>query len=123
MGKGRALLRWNAILVALAMISFSMHGPAVFGTETQPKKALEMRADIIQIDSMNVFGKLEKPAVTFLHQKHTDALEKKGKDCAACHLSEKDPTLDIERMSTMYMRLKNTSQQEVMDIYLSLIHI
>ena len=117
MGKGRALLRWNAILGAVVMISFSMHGPAVFGTETQPKKALEMRADIIHIDSMNVFGKLERPAVTFLHQKHTDALERKDKDCAVCHLSEKDPTLDIERMSTMYMRLKNASKQEVMDIY------
>ncbi len=84
---------------------------------TQPEKTPEMRADIIQIDSMNVFGKLERPAVTFLHQKHTDALEKKGKDCAACHLSEKDPMLDRERMSTMFMRLKNTSKQEVMDIY------
>jgi len=101
MGKGRALLRWNAIFVAVVMISFSMHRPAVFGTETQPKKAPEMRADIIQIDSMNVFGKLERPAVAFLHQKHTDALEKKGKDCAACHLSEKDPILGMERMSTL----------------------
>ena len=117
MDKGRAFIRWNAIIVAVVMISISMNSSAVVGVETQPKKMPEMRADIIHIDSMNVFGKLERPAVTFLHQKHTDALEKRGKDCAACHLSEKDPILDIERSSTLFMRLKNTSKQEVLDIY------
>lgn len=117
MEKGRALLHWNVILVAVVMISFLMNAPAVFGEKSPPKKAPELRADIIHIDSMKVFGKLERPSVTFLHQKHTEALEKKNKDCATCHQTEKDPTLNVERMSTMYMRLKNTSKQEVMDIY------
>ena len=89
MEKGRALFRWNAILTAVVTVSFIMSSPAVFGVATQPKKAAEIRADIIQIDSMNGFGKLERPGVTFLHQKHTDALEKIGKDCATCHLSAK----------------------------------
>ena len=117
MEKGRALLRWNVVLIAVVTVSFMMNSPVVLGVATQPKKAAEIRADIIHIDSMKAFGKLERPGVTFLHQKHTGALEKSGKDCATCHLSEKDPTLDMERMSTMYMRLKNTSKQEVMDIY------
>ena len=96
MEKGRALFRWNAILVAIVTVLILMNSAAVFGVKTQPKKTPEIRADIIHIDSMNVFGKRERPSVTFLHQKHTDALEKKDKDCAACHLSEKDPALDRE---------------------------
>ncbi len=117
MEKGRTLLRWNAILVGIVIVSFLINNSAVFGVKIQPKKSPEIRADIINIDSMNVFGKLERPSVTFLHQKHTDALEKSGKDCVTCHLSVKDPILDIERMSTLFMRLKNTSKQEVLDIY------
>ncbi len=117
MKKVRALLRWKAIIVAVVTVSVLISGPAVFGVKTQPKETSEFRADIIQIDAMMTFGKLERPAVTFLHQKHTNALEKRGKDCAVCHLSAKDSTSDMERMSTMYMRSKNTSKQEVMDIY------
>ena len=117
MTKGRALFRWNAILGVVLTVSFLMYSPTVFGVKTQSNKTPEIRADIIHIDSMKIFGKLERPAVTYLHQKHTDALEKKGKDCASCHLSTKDPARDIEQMSTMYMRLENTSKQAVMDIY------
>jgi hypothetical protein len=117
MEKGRERLRWNAILVGVVIVSFLINSSAVFGVKTQSEKAPEIRADIIQIDSMNVFGKLERPLVAFFHEKHTDALEKRGKDCATCHLSEKDPILDKERMSTLFMRLKNTSRQEVLDIY------
>ena len=117
MEKGRALLRWNAIIVGVVIVSFLITSSAVFGVKTQPKEAPEIRADIIHIDSMNVFGKLERPSVTFLHQKHTEALEKKNKDCSACHLSEKDTLLDQERLSIKFMRLKNTTKQEVMDLY------
>jgi hypothetical protein len=60
---------------------------------------------------MKVFGQLERHPVPYLHQKHTEALEKKNKDCTACHLSEKD------RLSLKYMRLKDTTKQEVMDIF------
>ena len=83
MEKGRSLLRWSEILVAVVMVSFIMSSPAVFGVKTQLQDAPEIRADIIRIDSMNVFGKLERPSVTFLHQKHTEALEKKNKDSEA----------------------------------------
>jgi hypothetical protein len=72
---------------------------------------LEKRADIIRIDSMKIFGELERSPVPFLHQKHTEALEKKNKDCTVCHLAEKD------RLVSKYMRLQDTAKQEVMDIY------
>ncbi|MGD8887489.1 MAG: cytochrome c3 family protein [Desulfobacterales bacterium] len=111
MKKGRALLCCAGILMAVVMVSMLVNSPVVFGLASPTKQSLEHRADIIRIDSMNVFGKLERPAVTFFHQKHTEALEKKDKDCSTCHLSEKD------RMSTQYMRLKDTTKQEVMDLY------
>ena len=79
MEKARAVLRWTAILLVIVMIFFLIGSPAVFGVKTIPKEGVETRADIIRIDSMRVFGKLERPPVTFLHQKHTEALEKKNK--------------------------------------------
>ena len=79
MDKGRTLLRWTAILATAAMFAFLVSSPTVFGVKTIPKEGLESRADIIRIDSMKVFGKLEKAPVTFLHQKHTEALDKKTK--------------------------------------------
>ena len=117
MQKGKALLRGISIIVAVAVASFLIYSPVVLGVKTQPKVSLEMRADIIQIDAMKVFGKLERPTVTYLHQRHTEALAKKNKDCATCHLSEPDPQSGKQRMSTKYMRLKDTAKQEVMDIY------
>ena len=117
MEKGRTLLRWTGILTAVAMAAIIMSSPAVFGIKTQPKVTPEIRADIISIDSMKVFGKLERPSVSYLHQRHTEALEKKNKDCSACHLSEKDPLLEKQRMSNKFMRLEDTTRQDVMDIY------
>jgi hypothetical protein len=111
MEKGKSLIRWTAIFVIYAMASFFTGCPAVFEDKTPPQKTLERRADIIHIDSMRVFGKLTRPPVTYLHQKHTEALENKNKDCSACHLSQDN------RMSTKFMRLQNTAQEEVMDMY------
>jgi len=117
MPKGSALVRGISIIVAVAVASFLVSSPAVFGINTQPKVTPEVRADIIAIESMKVFGKLERPSVSYLHQRHTEALEKKNKDCATCHLSGNDPQSGKERMSTKFMRLKDTTRQEVMDIY------
>jgi hypothetical protein len=111
MMKAKALIRWSGIFVAVFTVAFVMRSPAVFGVKTEPRDAPENRADIIFIDSINVFGKLERPPVPFLHQKHTEALAKKNKDCSVCHLSEK------ERMSIKYKRLADTQRQEVMDLY------
>ncbi len=69
------------------------------------------RADIIRIDGLKQFGALERPAVVFLHDKHTKALAPKNKDCAVCHLPDK------KYMSTKYMRLKDDSKQQVMGLY------
>jgi hypothetical protein len=105
------------MIIAGAMAVFLAGSLAVYGVKTQPKAVSEPRADIIMLDSMKVFGKLERPAVPYLHQQHTEALEKKNKECATCHLTDKDAQTGKDRMSTKYMRLKDTTKQEVMDIY------
>jgi hypothetical protein len=111
MKKGRTLQRWAGMLLSVLTVSFLLTASGIHGAKGPSDPAVEKRADIIRIDSMLVFGALERPAVPFMHQKHTEALEKKNKDCTVCHLTEKD------RLVSKYMRLKDTTQQEVMDIY------
>ncbi|MCU0560159.1 MAG: cytochrome c family protein [Desulfobacterales bacterium] len=80
---------------------------------SSPGDANAPRADIIRIDGLKQFGGLERPAVVFLHEKHTQALAPKNKECAACHL----PVPDKKYMSTKYMRLKDESKGQVMEVY------
>jgi len=103
--------RRRAILAALAAALFLLGSSAVFGVKTPEQNKLERRADIIRIDSMRIFGKLTRPPVTYLHQKHTEALESRNKNCSACHLSQDN------RLSTKFLRLQDTSKELVMDVY------
>lgn len=108
MEKGRVLLLSAGALFALAVVSIlSLEAQGV--GEAQAKAAA--RADVVNIDAMSIYGKLELPPVTFLHDKHTAALEKAGKDCKSCHL-EKDGKLVVK-----FKREKDTSQAEVKTIY------
>ena len=111
MKKGNARLSLSGIIGVIFVVSICLTGTGIYGAKSLSDPMATKRADIISIDSMRVFGNLERPPVTFLHQKHTEAVEKQNKDCTACHLVEKD------RLVTKYMRLKDTTQQEVMDIY------
>ncbi len=111
MKKAKVRLRWTAKLLTVAGLVICAGGIGVWGSVNQAKNAPESRADIIRIDSMKVFGKMDRRPVFFLHQKHTEALESQDKDCSACHLSENNVR------SNKYMRLEDTSRQEVMDIY------
>ncbi len=69
------------------------------------------RSDIIVIDSMKVFGDLERPGVVFPHDKHTDALEKQGKECSTCH-QKSDSQLVFK-----FKRLADTDKESTLDIY------
>ena len=71
----------------------------------------EGRADIITIDGLKAFGDLERPAVLFYHDKHTEALAKENKDCSACHETVK------ERLSLKFKRIEDTGKKAVMDVY------
>jgi len=109
MKKGRSMLRWAGILVTVTIIS--IYGIGAHGVEKLKNDSDTTRVDILIIESMKAFGKLERPAVVFFHDKHTDALEKKNKDCTTCHLKEKD------RLSPKFMRLEDAERQTVMDIF------
>jgi hypothetical protein len=109
MVKGRPLLRWAGILVACAAVSF-------FGIEarsaTEPAKAPESkRPDLIKINTLAAFGKLELPPVTFSHDKHTDVLLKEKKTCEACHVVEDG------KLSLAYKGQKGAQPAAIKDIY------
>ncbi len=72
------------------------------------------RPDMIRIESMGAFGKLERSPVTFYHDKHTEAAKKMDRDCTSCHLKtgEKGETLSLK-----YMRLEDASPTAVMTAY------
>lgn len=105
----KPLLKWAGIFIGFAI--FSVCGIGVFGSEGRLNASIEKRADVVTIDALTAFGNLERPKVIFLHDKHTEALEKKSKDCTTCHKPEND------RLSLKFMRLKDTNKREVMDIY------
>ena len=73
--------------------------------------AVPERADVIKIDSMAMFGRLEKSPVEFLHEAHTKALASKNLDCTACHLTKNN------RIYPKFKRLEDTNRKEVMNIY------
>ncbi len=69
------------------------------------------RADVIRIDGLRRFGKLERPAVTYLHEKHTRALAARNLDCLACH-----PQAE-KALSTKFKRLEDLSREQTMAVY------
>jgi hypothetical protein len=69
------------------------------------------RADVIVIDALKAFGALERPAVLFYHDKHTEALAKQKKECSTCHETIKD------NLSQKFKRLEEGDKKSVMDIY------
>lgn len=101
----KGVLATIAILFFFASVGYGATAP---GMPTGPE-----RADVILIDAMEVFGVLERPAVEFLHDKHSQAVEKLGKDCSVCHLREKDK----DRLSIKYMRLEDADKKTVMNLY------
>jgi hypothetical protein len=101
------ILTLAALMLAFGILSVQGSAPSA-PTADDPGKP---RADIIRIDGLKQFGTLERPSVVFLHEKHFQAVSKKGKDCAACHLP------DQKYLSTKFKRLKDTSKKEVMGVY------
>lgn len=124
--KGKSRLRWVGVLVAFCLWLIA----AGIGAQGEkPADKSKERPDVLMIDTLKAFGDLEKPRVVFLHDLHTDALEKKGKDCSACHLKEdksgkipgaenlEDAVKGIDKLSPKFKRLKDTARQDVMDVY------
>lgn len=114
MVKGKSLLVGAGISVTIIILLIGFIG--AFDVTALPKTSedsepIMFRADIITFDNMEAFGKLKKTKAIFLHDQHTDALEKKNKDCLTCHKTEN------ERMSLKFMRLEDVSREELTKVY------
>jgi hypothetical protein len=71
------------------------------------------RADIVVIGDMNMFGQLERPAVQFPHDLHTEAMKERKTDCTACHGTQENGYL-----SPLFVASPaNASRQQVMDLF------
>ena len=68
-------------------------------------------ADVVRIDTLAAFGRLELPPVTFSHDRHTAALAKEQKGCGTCHLTEKG------KLSLSYMGTGTAAPGALKDIY------
>lgn len=95
------------ITVSLALI----YAGIAYGLRGSSGPSGEARADVTTIDVLKGFGALEREKVVFLHDLHTEAMEKKDRGCETCHQSEND------HLSLKFKRLKDTGRKEVMDIY------
>jgi len=123
MVKGKMKYWWVGVTAAIFVVTAVCIGAQEVGTPSGKNS----RADMITIDALKIFGYLEKPAVVFFHDAHTDALKKEGKDCSACHLSQeksnkipgtfKAAVDGIDPLSPKFKRLKDTAREEVMDVY------
>lgn len=112
MMKGTSRLRIRTVLLA-AVAGVLLYAGAQ-GVAAISDNAAGPGPDLIRIESMAAFGKLERPAVVFYHDKHTAAAKKMGKDCASCHMAADDKGTTL---SLKYMRLKDTGREAVMNIY------
>lgn len=108
MNNGKHLLRLSCIIAASIVFIYSTY---IYASGRISQVLSQTKADVIQIDTITAFGKLEKPPVEFLHDAHTKALAKKNIDCTACHLT------DNNRISTKFKRIKDMGRIEVMNVY------
>ena len=109
MVKGRSLLIGAGIFVAMVILFICSLGTfevdALSKAPEQPP-SYQLRPDIITFDMPKDTFK-----TVFLHDKHTDALQKKNKDCSTCHMDENG------RISLKFKRIKDVSPEELTEIY------
>ena len=110
MEKGRKLLRWTGVIAVSTVLL--VLGAAAYGIEQAGDKEVLRSADIIVIDTMSRFGRQDRPPVEYRHDKHTEALQKHGKDCAACHRKD-----DKQRRSHKFLRLEDLDRESTMRVY------
>jgi len=108
----RSLVAWICVIAAL-IISIILTIEAREKEGTQSTDSIK-RTDLITIDALESFGKLERTKVTFSHDLHTDALQKDNKGCNSCHLVEDKKT---GRLSLSFKRLEDTDKEKLMEIY------
>ena len=116
MKNGRSLSRITGVLVAAAVLTvFAVWARAV----STPSSVVEdARGDVIIIEALRAYGELQYPAAAFLHDKHTDALEKLGKSCEACHPSTRSELTGRDLRSPKFKRTSDpVDRQALIDLY------
>jgi hypothetical protein len=71
---------------------------------------------LIEITVTDEADKLEMPAAVFLHGEHAEALEKRGKDCSACHAKSKNRQGE-EVLSWRFKGVKEAQPSALKDVY------
>ncbi|MEZ5358602.1 MAG: cytochrome c3 family protein [Candidatus Zixiibacteriota bacterium] len=105
------MIRPILLLISMLMLcALSLVGLTGCG-ETQATETVE-RADIITIDEMRNFGRLERPVVLFPHDLHTQALAAEGKSCETCHIK-----MENGKYAPLFKRVANTDYDTVMNLY------
>lgn len=114
MKKRKPLFGWALLLLVLAgtAVLLSVAPRGAVGA----KSPENVGADIIVIDDMSAFGRLELPGVTFRHDRHTEALAKQGKDCVSCHAENTNPAKTANWVYK-FKRSEDKSYAELKEIY------
>ncbi len=101
-------------LFLVLLISISLFCFTAFGSRNKiliSSHLTETKPDLIVIDSMSQLCDLEKPAVLFQHDKHTEALARQNKDCTTCHLFKE------EKISPEFLNTTQADCEAQMNIY------
>jgi hypothetical protein len=107
--KGRSLFLGAGISVAMVVLFMCIMGTLEVGALSKAPEqspSYQLRPDIITFDLPNDAFK-----TVFLHDRHTDALQKKNKDCSTCHMD------DDGRISLKFKRVKEVSPDELTTFY------
>lgn len=112
-GKGNSLSymgnRSNISLLCLTMFMALLVAGFVWAQKNDQES--DTRPDLIQIRSMQAYGKLQLPAVRFAHDLHTDTLAQQGKGCVTCH-----PQVNNNFVFT-FSELQAASKEEAQNLY------
>lgn len=101
----------NFKIIGTACVGIILVMTVLWAVEKNRDVAVQASSDVIVIDAMSVYGKLERPGVAFLHDAHTEALAKEGKDCATCHQTENG------RLIYKFQRTAEVDRETTLDIY------
>ncbi len=101
----------NYKTIATVFFGITLVISTLYAIDKHKQKPVQTAADVILIDSMKSFGELERPGVTFLHDRHSEILKKQGKDCSTCHQTKDD------RLIHMFNRTEDVDKEMTLDKY------
>ncbi|MEW6443807.1 MAG: sulfate respiration complex hexadecaheme cytochrome HmcA [bacterium] len=82
------MMRRSAAGLAIGVLAVAAAGALALAGVTGGGKSdhgLEVRPDVVRIDTLSAFGDLERPPVAYPHDLHTEALQGEEAACITCH--------------------------------------